>query len=131
MRQCSCVSALLETTGAAKPRSAARRLTHSLPINVRFEINGLKRIVALTHQNQHRYDAEIEGQRFELNLIEIGGSSVRFTCDGVMESAAYSRDGVTLLLRYRGQSFEIQDQTRAASVRQEGAGGTDGSYAHP
>ena len=51
---------------------------------------------------------------------------MRFTCDGVMDSAVYSRDGARLLLRYRGQPFEIQDQTRAASARQEAASGTDG-----
>lgn len=117
---------LLETAGGAKPRSIGRRLTHSLPISQRFEINGAKRVVSLTQQGQHRYDAQIEGRHFDLNLVEIGASSVRFTCDGVMESAVYSRDGAKLLLRYRGQPFEIEDQTRAASVRQEGGGASDG-----
>jgi geranyl-CoA carboxylase alpha subunit len=117
---------LLETAGGAKPRSTGRRLTHSLPISLRFEINGAKRVVSLTQQGQHRYDAQIDGQRFELNLVEIGVNSVRFTCDGVMESAVYSRDGAKLLLRYRGQPFEIEDHTRAAAVRQEGALGSDG-----
>jgi len=117
---------LLETASGAKPRSTGRRLTHSLPISLRFEINGAKRVVSLTQQGQHRYDAEIEGRRFELDLIEIGAHTVRFTCDGVMDSAAYSRDGARLLLRYRGQPFEIDDQTRAASARQEGAAGSDG-----
>ena len=117
---------LLETAAGAKPRSVGRRMTHSLPIGLRFEINGVKRVVSLTQQGQHRYDAEIDGQRFELDLIEIGAHTVRFTCDGVMESAVYSRDGARLLLRYRGQPFDIEDQTRAATARQEGAGGSDG-----
>jgi geranyl-CoA carboxylase alpha subunit len=97
-----------------------------LPVSLRFDINGAKRVVSLTHEGQHRYAVEVEGQRCELELIDIGAHSVRFTCGGVMDSAAYSRDGARLLLRYHGQPFEIQDQTRAASARQEAAGGSDG-----
>jgi geranyl-CoA carboxylase alpha subunit len=117
---------LLETAVGAKPRSAGRRLTHSLPIGLRFEINGAKRVVSLTHKGQHRYEAEIDGQHFELDLIEIGAHSVRFTCDGVMESAAYTRDGVRLLLRYRGQPFDVEDHTHAATARHDGTGASDG-----
>jgi geranyl-CoA carboxylase alpha subunit len=117
---------LLETAAGAKPRSSGRRLTNTLPVSLRFDINGAKRMVSLTHQGQHRYAVEVEGQRAELDLIEIGAHTVRFTCNGVMDSAVYCRDGARLLLRYRGQPFEIQDQTRAAPARQEGPGGSDG-----
>jgi len=117
---------LLETAEGVKPRSSGRRLLNTLPISLRFDINGAKRVVSLTHQGQHRYAVEVEGQRCEVDLIDIGAHSVRFTCAGVMDSAVYSRDGARLLLRYRGQPFEIQDRTRAASARHEGAAGSDG-----
>ncbi len=118
---------LLETSaGARHPRSSGRRLSNSLPIGLRFEVDGVKRTAAMTQHGAHRYDAHIDGRRFELELLDLGSHAVRFACDGVIESAVYSRDGARLLLRYRGQSFDIEDQTRAAASRQEGAAGGDG-----
>ena len=117
---------LIETTPGAKPRSAGRRLANSLPIGLRFVIDAAKRVASVTHQGRHRYQAEIDGRHFVLDLIEIGAHTVRFACDGVMESAVYSRDGTRLLLHYRGQAFEIEDQTLAAAARQEGTGSSDG-----
>ncbi len=117
---------LLETTTGARPRSAGRRLMNSLPLSVRLEIDGAKRVVALTQQGAQRYDCEVEGRRFELELVEVGAHTVRFVCDGVMESAVYTRDGSRLLLRYRGETFAIEDRTRAASARQDAARGGDG-----
>ncbi len=117
---------LIETTAGAKPRSAGRRLASNLPIGVRFEIDAVKRVASTTQQGQQRYHIEIDGRDHVLDLIEIGAHTVRFACDGVMESAVYSRDGARLLLHYRGQPFDIEDQTRAAAARQEGAGSGDG-----
>jgi geranyl-CoA carboxylase alpha subunit len=117
---------LLETSAGAKPRSAGRRLMNSLPIGVRFEIGGHKRIASVTQHGQHHYHAEVDARRFDLELIELGTHAVRFACDGVIESAAYCRDGARLLLHYRGQPFHIEDQTRVASARQAGAGSSDG-----
>ena len=117
---------LLETETDAMRADGERRLTYRLPINLHFEINGEKRTASLVHHGQYRYEAEIDSRRFELDLTEIDGHGVRFSCDGVMESAVYYRDGARLLLRYRGQSFEIEDKTRAASTRQGTAGDSDG-----
>ena len=117
---------LFETAGGAKPQNTERRLTYRLPISLLFEINGSMQAASLTHQGQQRYDTEIGDRRFELNLLEIGSRSVRFICGGIMQSAVYIRDGARLLLHYRGQAFAIEDRTRAASVRQTGAGGSDG-----
>jgi geranyl-CoA carboxylase alpha subunit len=117
---------LLETEADAVRTDGERRLTHRLPINLHFVINGEKRTASMVHQEQYRYEVEIDNRRFELDLTEIDDHGVRFSCDGVMESAVYYREGARLLLHYRGQSFEIADQTRAASARQGTAGDSDG-----
>jgi len=117
---------LLETEADAMRTDGERRLTLRLPINLHFVMNGEKRTASMVHQGQYRYEVEIENRRFELDLIEIDGHGVRFSCDGVMESAVYYRNGARLLLHYRGQPFEIADQTRAASARQGTAGDSDG-----
>jgi geranyl-CoA carboxylase alpha subunit len=117
---------LLETEGDAMRTDGERRLTYRLPINLHFEIDGEKQTASMVHHGQNRYEAEIDSRHFTLDLIEIDDHAVRFSCDGVMESAVYYRDGAQLWLRYRGQSFEIEDQTRAASARQDAAGNSDG-----
>jgi geranyl-CoA carboxylase alpha subunit len=118
---------LLETAAGVRADGHARRLTHSLPVNLHFTLDGAKCRVALTHRGQRRYEAEADGRRFALELVELGAHALRFSCDGVMESAAWHRDGARLLLRLRGQAFEIDDHTRAASVRPDGAGGSAGA----
>ncbi|MBC7730986.1 MAG: acetyl-CoA carboxylase biotin carboxylase subunit [Bacteriovorax sp.] len=118
---------LLETAAGARAHGNARRLTHSLPVNLQFMIDSARRSVSLTHAGQRRYEAEADGRRFALELVELGAHSLRFSCDGVMESAAWHRDGARLLLRLRGQAFEIEDQTRTASARQDGAGTSAGA----
>ena len=113
---------LVQTAGGQAP-SEARRLTHSLPIALRFEMNGKQRLASLTQQGQQRFDAEIEGTSHSLELLDLGAHALRFVCDGLVEGASYCRDGARLLLHYRGQAFEVADQTRSASARQEGASG--------
>jgi len=60
------------------------------------------------------------------SCVDVGTHTVRFVCDGVMETAVYARDGTRLLVCYRGETFAIEDHTRAASVRQDAARGGDG-----
>jgi len=118
---------LIESAAGARVHGDARRLTHSLPVNLHFTLAGARRSVSLTHIGQRRYEAEADGRRFALELVELGAHALRFSCDGVMEGAAWHRDGERLLLRLRGQAFEIDDQTRAASARQDGAGASAGA----
>ncbi len=126
-RACALGAALLSQapTGAA-PRSTKRQLVNSLPINLHLEIDGAKRVVSLTQPGQSRCNVNVEGQRFEVELVDVGTHSVRFICDGVMESAVYHRDGTRLLLHYRSEPFQVEDRTRAATLRQDGARGGDG-----
>jgi geranyl-CoA carboxylase alpha subunit len=117
---------LVETAAGAAQRGVGRRLSHPLPIGLRFEINRHKQAASLTDLGGRRHRAAIQGRRHDLDVVEIDAHAVRFVCDGVMESAAYLRDGPRLLLRYRGEAFEVIDTTRAASVRQEADGAGDG-----
>ncbi len=117
---------LVETAAGAAQRGAGRRLSHPLPISLRFELNGQNQLALLTDLGGRRHEAAIEGRRHELDVVEIGNHAVRFLCDGVMEGAAYLRDGARLLLRYRGEAYEVIDTTRAASVRRDGGGAGDG-----
>ena len=117
---------LVETASGAKAPGQGRRLTHSLAIHVKFEINATVRDVALTHQGQQRYLASSEGRTFDVNLIKIGSDNARFIVDGRMESVVFTVQGTRLLMRYRGTAFDVIDRTLAATTRQDSVGLSDG-----
>jgi len=117
---------LVETSAGARQRGAGRRLTQSLPSSMRYEFDGRQQAATLTDLGAHRHQVAIDGRSHELEVLELASHRVRFLCDGLMESAAYLREGARLLLSLRGVPHEVIDTTRVASARQEGAGGGDG-----
>ena len=114
---------LYETTGARRQPSTGRRMTHSLPISLRFEVDGRAVSAGVVLTRQRRFDVSIGETNHVIELDEIGDHTARFVCDGLYESAAFHRDGATLLLHYRGIPARIEDKTRAATARQSEAGG--------
>ena len=120
-------AALLIASAAGLKRSDnERRWNATLPINQRFAINGTPCVASMLQLSKSRFDTTIDARRFELDLVDVGPRSVRFTCDGVSESAAYHRDAARLLLSHCGRAYEIDDRTRAAAVRHDAASGSDG-----
>jgi geranyl-CoA carboxylase alpha subunit len=117
---------LLETSAGAQRRAAGRRLSHTLPVALRFEMNGKRQAATLGELGGHRHQVTVDGRRHEVEVLEPGSHRVRFVCDGVMESAAYLRDGARLHFSLSGVPHEVLDTTRAASARQERHGASDG-----
>ena len=114
---------LYETTGERRQRAVGRRLSHNLPISLRFEIGGKAQNASLTLPRQHHFEVVLGERSFALDLVALGTDTVRFVCDGLQEQATWVRDGATLLLQYRGLALRVEDKTRAASARQGEAGG--------
>ena len=117
---------LIATAPGLKQLDNERRWSATLPISQRFAINGTACVASLLRFSRRRFDTTIDARRFELDLVDVGPRSVRFTCDGVTESAAYHRDADRLLLSLCGRAFEIDDRTRAAAARHDAASGGDG-----
>ena len=117
---------LLETSAGARQRAPGRRLAHSLPVGLRFEINGRKLAATLADLGAHRHEVLLGAGKHQVEIIDLGTHSARLLCDGVMESVAWTRAGARLLLASRGVPYEVHDTTRAASVRREAAGAGDG-----
>jgi len=114
---------LQETAGGARARPTGRRLSHSLPVPLRFELNGAVCQASVVQHATHDYSVDVEGRHFELEVVELGAHAVRFGCDGVLESAAYHRDGNRLLVHYRGLPCTVEDRTRSATARRAEGGG--------
>src|SRR5262249_53247481 len=100
-----------------------RRLSHNLPISLRFEMDGHARAASGVRSRDGPFEGSLGEKTFRIELWAIGEGSVRFVCDDLLESAAFDRDGATLLVQYRGRPMRIEDKTRAASARQDGAAG--------
>ncbi len=128
LQRASALAALLlfETAGGLRALAENRRLTHTLPIGLRFEIDGAARSVALTQLAAHRFQALVDGRSFELALVAIDAHELRFSCDGLLDRLVYLRDGHSLLLRYGGVPYRVDDRTRSASARQGEVAGGDG-----
>jgi geranyl-CoA carboxylase alpha subunit len=126
-QRAAAVAALLlhETAVDRARRPAGRTLTHTLAIPLRFDIDGERCDGSLALQNHQRYAVAIGERRHALALVELGDDRARFVCDGVMESAVFHRDGVRLLLQYRGAPFVVEDHARSATASQ-GEAGRDG-----
>ncbi|HEU5293311.1 MAG TPA: acetyl-CoA carboxylase biotin carboxylase subunit [Burkholderiaceae bacterium] len=114
---------LLETAPGAQSHTAGAALVPTWPMAVRCEIDGRTQTATLTPRGAHRYDVASAGQRHEVEVVELTRSRVRFICDGVMDSASWSRDGDRLWLALSAESFEIVDTTREATARHAGAAG--------
>ena len=117
---------LLETSAGARQRGAGRRLSHTLPIRLRYEIDGLQQAAMLAELGTHRHQVAIGEQRHEFEIVEFGLHKVRFICDGVMDSAAVLREGPRLSFSWGGLPHQVLDTTRAASAKLEGTEGSDG-----
>jgi len=114
---------LHETLGERRQYPSGRRMWHSLPISLRFELAGQIRNASMVVANQRHFDVTLDGKTIGVELVALGDDAVRVICDGLYESASYHRDGPTLLMHYRGLAWRAEDKTRAASSPQGESGG--------
>ena len=112
-------TALLFATGRGQSSGAGNSaIAHRLPIGFRYEINGQERQASLANRGGSVHEVKIGEQTFDLRMLMLDGGRARFSCDGLIESAVYHRDGDSLLLQYRGNAYRVLDRTHAAQARQ-------------
>ena len=116
-------AALLLETSPGAGHAGGGSLAATLPVALRCEVDGTELSATLTRLGGRRHEVQLDAQRLKVDVVELGAQHVRFVCDGVMEHAAWTRDGDRLWLAYRGESFEIVDTTREAAIRHAGAAG--------
>ncbi|SEB08621.1 acetyl-CoA carboxylase biotin carboxylase subunit [Variovorax sp. YR216] len=114
---------LHETANGRRHGPPGRRMPHKLPISLRFDLGGVTHNASLVLGSHRHFEVAEGGRTFVIEIAALTDDSARFVCDGVLESAAWHRDGATLLMQYRGLSLRVEDKTRAASARQGESGG--------
>jgi len=114
---------LYKTTSARRQRIADYRTINTFPITLRLDFDGQVRVADLSLSSRDRFEVTIDGTIVLIELKELGEYHARFICDDVLEHADFYRDGVMLLMYYRGESVRVEDRTRAAVTRQTENGG--------
>lgn len=109
---------MYENAGNAPPRGPGRRMSHSLPIALRFDIHGELKKAEVVLAGQSSFNVTIDTKTFSIELNHLTNNRAHLVCEGLMESVAFHRDGALLLMQYRGVPVRVEDKTRAASVKQ-------------
>ncbi len=122
-RAAAIAAVLLYETTAAPQAPGQRRLAPSLPIGMRLQVGGEGVTASVVLTEGRHFAVGIGEATYRIALDGLAQHRARFTCDGLQESAAFHRDGATLLLHYAGLPMRIEDRTRAAAARQGEAGG--------
>ncbi|CAN7276376.1 acetyl-CoA carboxylase biotin carboxylase subunit [Variovorax sp. LjRoot130] len=117
------LAAVLLCDVAGERPSQGRPLTHTLPISLRFTLDGRMLGAGVVRAHPDRFSVGIDEGVFEIDRVERVQTSVRFVCNGLAERAVCHRDGPLLLLHYRGRQLRVEDHTRAAALKSGDAAG--------
>jgi geranyl-CoA carboxylase alpha subunit len=91
-------------------------ITHRLPIIFRFSVGGEAADARVSNQGNGSFRIQLEDESTELTLDAVDGFRVRFSCQGLSETAEMIRQGNRLHLRYRGRSYRVDDHTHEAAT---------------
>ncbi|RIK84662.1 MAG: 3-methylcrotonyl-CoA carboxylase [Hyphomicrobiales bacterium] len=114
---------LMHQTAADPGHRAAPQLAHALPVRLDFLLDGEPVAARVAQTGPRRFTVEIDGETHEIEGVGISGQGARYVVDGVMETAAFLRDGAALAMRCGGHVHRAEDLTRAPAAREGGAGG--------
>jgi geranyl-CoA carboxylase alpha subunit len=125
----------LATAPGAAPVPSPRRVLHRLPSVLQLVLAGQQHALTLLQDPTHHYQVQSAGgpcdvqlHALQLNALEDHHSlhgEVDFSLQQVRQHAVFVREADTLWLQWQGQVWQVQDQTRAASAKQQG-GPSDG-----
>lgn len=112
---------LIETAGDTIATSNRRHLRHNLAVSFRLRVGGSQCVAAVQQPSAGRYQISTSGRNVAVAVLDIAPAAVRFEIDGIVESAAYVRDGNRLFVGYKGVSFVIEDRSRVAEAVSDGS----------
>jgi len=113
---------LLETSPGARHDAGRGLLSNALPVALRCEFDGHAVTATLTWLGD-RHEVTLSDRCHEIEVVELTAGRVRFVIEGVLDSAAWHRDGDRLCLSHGAAVFEVVDTTRAPLARHVGTAG--------
>jgi geranyl-CoA carboxylase alpha subunit len=109
---------LLYATASETAAGRGSSIAHRFPIGFRFDADARPSIAGLLNLGDSRYSVAVAERSFDLRVIDLDPNRIRFSCDGLVESAAFARNATALLLQYRGTSYTFEDKSHATPARQ-------------
>ena len=114
---------LLHETAGQGRRGANGHLAHGLPLGMRFALDGSDRTISVAQTERDVFSLALNGQEHILQSVLVSAHEARFILDGVMDSAAFDRDGDSLWIRYGGRPHALEDLTLASTAPRDEGGG--------
>jgi geranyl-CoA carboxylase alpha subunit len=114
---------LLHETVGHRHGASGRGLAHGLPLGIRFALDGGDRTVSVAQTRRDVFRLTSNGQEHILQSVLVSAHEARFILDGVMDSAAFDRDGDSLWIRYGGRPHALENRTLAATAPRDEGGG--------
>jgi geranyl-CoA carboxylase alpha subunit len=116
---------LFVTDPYAPPWRGGRSLAATFPLPIRFELAQGIRELEIARARDGGYLVERGDSTYRFEIEQLGGDTIRFRSDGLMDSARFFRNGDRLYLLHRGLTLAVRDLSRAAPATAS-ASGSDG-----
>lgn len=105
---------LYVTHAHARPWRGGRTLAAAFAVPVRIEIDRTAHDLEIAREREGGYLVISAGSEHRFEIEALGGESVRFIANGVMETVRFHRDGARLYFLHRGVTRTVRDLTLAA-----------------
>ncbi len=100
-----------------------RSLAATFPLTTRIDLGHGVQEVDIVRERDGAYLVGPSGSEQHFEIDELGGDTIRFRTDGLMETARFLRDGDRLHVLHRGITIAVRDMTLAAPVSAATTGG--------
>ncbi|MDO8401578.1 MAG: acetyl-CoA carboxylase biotin carboxylase subunit [Bradyrhizobium sp.] len=114
---------LYVTDPFAPPWRSGRTLASTFPVPARVELDHGIHELEVGRERDGGYLATLENTAYRIEIRALDGDSIRFSSNGLMESARFLRDGDRLFVLHRGITIAVRDLTRAAPATAASNGG--------
>ena len=114
---------LYVTDPFAPPWRSGRTLASTFPVPARVELDHGIHELEVGRERDGGYLATLENTAYRIEIHALDGDSIRFSSNGLMESAKFLRDGDRLFVLHRGITIAVRDLTRAAPATAASNGG--------
>jgi geranyl-CoA carboxylase alpha subunit len=114
---------LYVTDPFAPPWRSGRTLAATFPVPARVELDHGIHDLEVARERDGGYVANLENTLYRIEIHALDGDTIRFSRDGLMQSARFARDGDRLFLLHRGVTLAVRDMTRAAPASVTASGG--------
>jgi len=99
-----------------------RSLAPAFPLPMRLRIGETVHDLEIARRRDGGYIVKDDGKPHDFDIDQLSDETIRFRCNGLMDTAGWFRDGADLYLLHRGIPIAVRDLTRAAPDKASATG---------